>query len=829
MNTSTRKPGRNDPCPCGSGKKFKRCCGFEGLRPPAGNTQLHVAPQSIDPMARAQAARSAAEHYQAGRLREAESAYRALLERAPADAEAHYSLGCCLHDTGHLAEAATCFQKTIALQPDHALAWMSLGNVLNGQGRAGEAIPCYQKTLALQPDSADVHYNLACALQNLGQSEQALAQYEQALALSPNHPQAHNNVGCILHGQGKLGDAVVSYRRALRLQPNFVDAHYNLGCALQAQGLLADAVVHYRQVLERRPDHLLAWLNLGNLQQDGNPSEAIRCYERALALAPDRMETALTLGAALTSQRRFAEAVECYRHTLARKPDCAEAHFGLGCALMEQGHAEQAMVSYEEAIRARHNYRDAHLNLGNALRVAGRLNDAIAHYRKTLEIDPGYADAYYNLGTALQQDGDLLGALSCYEATLSFHPAYASARHNLLFTLNYLPDTDPEFIYAAHLEFGYQHDKAVVTRRDRQTPRTRRLRIGYVSPDFRAHALAFFIGPVLAHHDRGAFEVFCYHNHAIMDPMSRRLEARAEHWVPIAGLSDAEAVRRIRDDGIDILVDLAGHTGGNRLLVFADRPAPVQVTWLGYLNTTGLKAVDYRITDAHVCPLGEGESLHTEALVRLPHSQWCYEPPEDSPEVSAPPCATTGYVTFGSFHNGIKINQRVIDVWAEILATVADARLLIAGALTERRQSEIVRGFTAHGVTRQRLEFAGQQSFQDYLLSHQRVDLNLDTFPYTGGTTTCHSLWMGVPVITMTGRTLTSRGGASLLATAGLSDLIAASPGEYVRIATQLARDPERMSGLRGQLRSRVAGSPLADAARFTRDLEAAYRAMWEE
>ncbi|MHB1528911.1 MAG: tetratricopeptide repeat protein [Acidiferrobacteraceae bacterium] len=831
-----RKPGRNDPCPCGSGKKFKRCCGFGGVAPIGAyrNDVDQVPSGSItDPATVVQATARALEHHRAGRLREAESVYREILERSPRDANAYHNLGCCLHDARRPLDAIVCFQKAVALQPDHAQTWLSLGNTLNSQGKAAEAIDCFRKALAARPEFTDAHYNLGCVLQNLGRQEQALAHYQQALTLSPSHPQAHNNAGSIFHAQGRLGEAVASYRRALGLRPDYVDAHYNLGCALQAQGALDEAVAHYRQVLDRRPDHSLAWLNLGNTYKDlGQLDEAVRCYEKALALAPSPLGAALNLGAVLKTQRRFADSVNCYRNALARAPDCTEAHYGLGCVLQEQGLVEEAIACYEQAIILQSSHREAHLNLGNALRVAGRLGDAMTQYRRALDIDPDYADAHYNLGTALQQDGDLSGAIACYKAALALQPSYVSAHNNLLFSLNYLPDADPQFIYAAHLEFGHQHDKdastVVARRQSKDTSHARRLRIGYVSADFRAHALAYFIEPVLTHHNRRAFEVFCYYNGPTMDKVSHRLESQTDHWVPIAGLSDTEVVRRIRDDGIDLLVDLAGHTGGNRLLVFADRAAPVQVTWLGYLNTTGLQAVDYRITDAHVCPPGGAELLHTEALVRLPHSQWCYEPPENCPAVNAPPCATAGYVTFGSFHNGIKINERVIDLWAEILTAVTDARLLVAGTITERRRGEIVRDFATRGVTSQRITFSGQQSFDDYLLLHHRVDLNLDTFPYTGGTTTCHSLWMGVPVITVTGQTLTSRSGASLLSTVGLPDLIATSPAEYVHIATRLAGDTERMTQLRTQLRARVAESPLTDAPRFTRDLEEAYHAMWE-
>ena len=356
----------------------------------------------------------------------------------------------------------------------------------------------------------------------------------------------------------------------------------------------------------------------------------------------------------------------------------------------------------------------------------------------------------------------------------------------------------------------------------------RRLRIGYVSPDFRAHSVAYFIEPVLKYHDSGHYEIFCYYNHTVEDSVTRRLRAHTDHWRTISGLSDDEAAQLIRKDHIDILVDLAGHTGNNRLLVFARKPAPIQATWLGYLNTTGLAAMDYRITDHSASPPGITDRYHSENLIRLPDSQWCYQPPAECPPVTPLPALTTGLITFGSLHNLAKVTPEVIRLWSRVLMVIPDSRLIMAARGLNRLRLQMEERFAEDRIKSSRLELLDAMPFDEYLALHQRIDVNLDTFPYSGGTTTCHSLWMGVPIITLAGETVTSRGGASLLGSLRLTELIAKSETEYLDIAVHLGKKIEFLAAIRTGLRERMINSPLTNAQNFTKNLEQAYRDMWE-
>jgi predicted O-linked N-acetylglucosamine transferase (SPINDLY family) len=422
-------------------------------------------------------------------------------------------------------------------------------------------------------------------------------------------------------------------------------------------------------------------------------------------------------------------------------------------------------------------------------------------------------------------------AEQCYYRALQIRPDYAKTYHALLIAANYHSD-DPERIMREHLAWGEHHRslKPEENRFANPPDPQRRLRLGYVSPDFRTHSVAFFLEPLLAHHDPATVEVYAYAHVPRPDAVTERLKTRVQGWRDIHGLSDDQVADLIRQDRIDILVDLAGHTANNRLLVFARKPAPIQVTYLGYPNTTGLTAIDYRLTDALADPPGETERYHTETLIRLPHGFLCYQPPSHAPAVAPPPAAVNGYVTFGSFNNLAKVTPKVVEVWARILKAVEGARVVMknksfSDAATRERCHE---QFIRHGIERERIALRDRlTALEDHLGLYHQIDLALDTFPYHGTTTTCEALWMGVPVITLAGHTHAARVGVSLLTRVGLPELIAQNEDDYVERAVALAQDLPRLTELRATLRQRMTQSPLCDAPAFTRNLEAAYREMW--
>jgi predicted O-linked N-acetylglucosamine transferase (SPINDLY family) len=541
------------------------------------------------------------------------------------------------------------------------------------------------------------------------------------------------------------------------------------------------------------------------------------------------------MGNALAAQGQMDQAVAHYERALSLNPDYAAAHNNLGVVLAAQGQIDQAVAHYERALSLKPDYVEAHNNLGLALMVQGQADQALVHCERALSLKPDHVETHNSLGVVLVAQGQIDQAVAHYERALLLWPNYAPGHSNLLYALNYASGNDPVAVYAAHCAFAKRQEAPLSTSiqphaNDRLPER--RLRIGYVSSDFRQHSVGYFIEPVLAHHDHERFEIFCYSNNLREEEATLRLKSHADHWRRIIGLSDDLAAKQIRDDQIDILVDLNGHTANNRLLVFARKPAPLQVTWLGYPNTTGLTTMDYRLTDRFADPPGMTEHLHSEKLIRLPECFSCYQPPLEASEVVGLPAWEKGYVTFGSFNNLAKITPEVMAVWARILLAVPGACLILknAGLGGSTVQQTVRETFTGLGVAPERLELLGpDQSEKTHLERYGSIDVALDPFPYNGATTTCEALWMGVPVVVLAGRTHAGRVGVSQLSNLGLTEIIGHTMDEYIAAALRLATDLKHLSALRKELRSRMAASPLTDGQRFTNNLEQAYRVMWHD
>lgn len=565
----------------------------------------------------------------------------------------------------------------------------------------------------------------------------------------------------------------------------------------------------------------------------GEMREGVACFEHAIQLDDAFPDAYNNLGNALSVLGRMPEAIAFYERALTLRPDNATVHNNLANTLVRIGQAQEAMAHYRRALRHRPESAHIHNNLGNVLATLGKAREAIIHYQKAVALRPDNAEAHGNLANALAACGRADEACERFERALALAPNDAATYSNLLLVLNANARFDAAAVYVAHRRYAERFEdplKPSWPRHANDRSPERPLRIGYVSADLRRHSVAWFIEPVLAHHDREQFEIYAYHGHEIEDEVSDRLRAHVTRWRRLVGLADADVARGIQEDGIDVLVDLSGHTAMNRLPVFARKPAPVQVTWLGYPNTTGLTSMDYRITDRFADPDGMTEPFHTETLWRLPQSFSCYRPPAPAPAVGAAPRAETGVVTFGSFNNRSKIGPEVVALWARVLRGVPGSRLLLKGKGydDESVRQALVDGFRAHGVGGERLQLAGgNDSHLEHLRHYHRIDIALDPFPYNGTTTTCDALWMGVPVITLAGATHVARVGVSLLSHLGLTDWIAGSPQDYVEIAARRAVDAQGLGELRRQLRARMASSPLTDAGAFTRHLESAYRSLW--
>ena len=620
------------------------------------------------------------------------------------------------------------------------------------------------------------------------------------------------------------------------LQSDLVTVPEAFALALQHHqaGRLAEAGAIYRQILATHSRHADALHLLGVIaHQVGRNDEAVVLIRQAIAIAPGVSDYHDNLGVALQTLGQFDEAIASYRRACQIDPDSARVHCGLGNALWTVGQIDEAIVEARKAIQCAPDCVEAHNNLGNALKDQGRLEEATAAYLQALGFNPEFAEIHNNLGNALKDQGHPDEAIAAYRRTIQLKPDSADAHSNLLLDLHYLPGFEPEELFREHRRWEEIQSLPLakfIGRHGNDRNPERRLRIGYVSPDFREHPVAFFLESLLAAHDRGQVEVFCYADVLREDTVTKRFHQHTAQWRKIAGMKDEQVADLIRTDGIDILVDLAGHTARNRLLVFARKPAPIQVTYLGYCDTTGMNTMDYRLTDTHADPPGTTEHLHTEQLVRLPDCAWCFRPSDHSPPVGSPPTARSGHITFGCFNARPKITAEMLDLWSNLLLEAPGSRLLLKNPgfgdpSVQLRTRELL---AKAGVAHERVELLGRvPTVAEHLAQYGRVDIALDTFPYNGTTTTCDALWMGVPVVTLAGRTHAARVGVSLLSNVGLPELIAANAGDYIRIAVHLAADTTRLAELRAMLRERMASSPLMDAPRFARNVEHAYREMW--
>lgn len=558
-------------------------------------------------------------------------------------------------------------------------------------------------------------------------------------------------------------------------------------------------------------------------------------------------------------------AEEYCRQALALEPKLASAHFNLGIALRSQSKFSEACLSFKRATELRSKYGEAmdalahtyialydwpaamqvlseivaiwprkaemHSNLGSVYQAMGRIEDAIVSYEAALKLNPHLAVAVNSLGSAYLARGDFEQAEHCYRQCLAVVPGDLLVRSNLLMLLNYLPHVDAAAVFEEHCNWGRvaEGGSSQLEPVEPAALGQRRIKVGYLSPDFREHSIAYFIEPLLRHHDRSRFEIYGYSNLPIADAVTQRIKAGMDAWRDIDKQSDAEVARLIREDCIDILVDLSGHTANGRLQVFAAKPAPLQMTWLGYPNTTGLRAIDYRVTDEVADPSGE-DRFYSETLLRLDGCFLCYEPDPGAPGVAPLPALANGYVTFGSFNNFSKINPGVLQVWAEVLQQVSDSRLLLkCPALTDSKLRErISADLRALGIEAERVEFQGHtRTRQEHLALYSRVDIALDTFPYNGTTTTCEAMWMGVPVVSLLGRRHRGRVGGSLLRACGLEDWVADTRESFIEMVREKTADVRGLARLRRSLRNQLATSQLCDGAAFTRRLEGAMLDAW--
>lgn len=651
-------------------------------------------------------------------------------------------------------------------------------------------------------DATTAQQEFSTAIQHYKAGEQKAAEdiCRRILRHDPSHAEAWHMVGDVALEAGRHDEAVEFLEQSVRLDSESADAFAQLGAARQLAGDVAAAITAYRRCLSVRPNHFAAQMNLGNaLRASGDFLGAVAAFEAARDIQPDSAAVWSNLGSAYAAIGEEDAAIDCHYRAVEIEPQAAGIQY----------------------------------NFANTCRNVGMLSEAERAYRETARLQPGMAAAYNNLGSVLLDQGRVPEACTYYLQAVKLDHSRISYASNLLFAMHYEPALSTDGVFDAHCRWGAQMARTTTALTDHPRDRAldRPLRVGYLSPDFRQHSVARFIEPILINHNPTEVETFCYASVAQPDAATARLQTYRVHWRDIFAQSDEEAAEQIQEDKIDILVDLAGHTAGNRLGVFARKPAPVQVTYLGYGSTTGLPTIDYHLVDAWTDPWFQ-RSFTVEKVFRLPCGFVCFQPPATEIAVGPPPIQRNGSITFGSFNHLAKTNESVVRIWSELLRSIPNSRLVLKSQpLGDSGVRERYRDlFLKQGIATDRLDLLPHtDTYEEHLASYGEIDVGLDPFPYAGTTTTCEALWMGVPVVTLSGDTHIGRVGVSLLSRLGLNELVARNPEEYIRKAVELAGDLPRLTGLRSGLRQAMANSSLCDAAGLTEDLEQSYRTMWEQ
>ena len=666
-------------------------------------------------------------------------------------------------------------------------------------GRLAETEMVCRAILQAWPDQDAAYMLLGLSALQRGDQAGAVRLFEQAVAVNPNSDQASLYLGIVAQAQGRLAEAEAHYQRVTSASPAAADALSNLAYTWQTQGRLKEAEIACRRAIQINPSHADAWNNLSaTLGQLGRIGEAETACRQALAINANHAGALDNLAVALVGQTRYVEAEVICRRLLTLAPNYARAWNALGVVLGHQRRVEEAESACRNAVRLDPNLAEACNNLGMALRDQGRVEEAMEYFVKAVEALPGFAAAGSN-------------ALCCAQ---------------------YLPDVTPERLLEEHMKWDRQHAEPLRSSwpahsNDRDPDRP--LRLGLISMDFGFHPVGQFTVRLLEAL-RGRCHTICYSSRRNPDLLTDRIKRACDEWCEAAGLLDPDLAERVRADRIDVLFDLSGHTAGNRMLAFARKPAPIQVTWMGYTGTTGLAAIDYLLADAHQVPPG-AESYYREKVLRFDDDYICFEPMDNVPDVGPLPALAAGHVTFCSFNNPAKAGREVIRLWSRVLNRVPGSRMILKfnGFGARSTQERYSAWFAESGVDPARIEFSGWSDRGDLLAQYNRSDLALDTFPYSGGLTTCEAMWMGVPVVTCPGRTFASRHSLSHLSNAGLTEFVARDHDHYVQIAVDAVKNLDRLAKLRAGLRQQVAASPICDGRRLADNLLALLRQAWRE
>lgn len=776
----------------------------------------------------------ASEMHRAGQYERAEAMYREILAQDPGNVDAMYLLGALANQGGRPDIGVQLIGRALSRRPDAALIQFHYADALANNGEWEKAAEHFEKAIALEPEYVDAMTGLCRVYTELKRFEEAVKMGASALLIENRHAVAHNNVGNAMRGLGREADAARHYQAAVEANPSFAEAFNNLGLSLVALGFVKDGEEKLREAARLAPTLAEVHNNLGvTLANQGRFEEAIKEFETTTKLDEDHAEAHNNIGGIFRTMGRYRESLEEIEKAIELKPKVMKFHLNYAQTLKDAGRVSEAVAAIDKYLEAEPKSVFATFFKGSLQRESGDPDAGIETFRKALEIEPNSIQVLSTLGYALQERGELDEALEALNRSIAAQ-ADSQTHSNVMMVMCYHPHVTPERHFEAHRAFAKVHEDPIKPHwkpHGNSRDPERRLRVGYLSPDIRGHVVSYFTNPIYENHDHGQVEVFAYSMSPAADATTITQRATFDHWRETVGKGPDLVAEMIRKDEIDILVELAGHTANNGLPVLARKPAPIQMNAIGFPSTTGLTAVDYRLTDRLCDPPGYAERFNSETLLYLPDCFWCYEPPALSPEVGELPVKKNGHVRFVSVNNFTKVTPQVLGRWAEIVAEVKGSRILLqtSGLASAFVRERVKRIFAERGVSDDRIEMKTTVPFYQYLQVIEGCDIMLDPFPFNGGTTSCHSLWMGVPVVSLAGKMHAGRMGLSMLNCIGLPELCGADEGEYVKIAVELASDVERLAGIRAGMRERLKGSPLLDGKRYTRNLEGAYRRVWRE
>ena len=795
----------------------------------------HPVGGAVDGPRRADLAKQSVElafqHHQAGKIREAESLYRQALAVQPGQIDALYYLGVLYLQNGIHDAAEEHLSKALKKQPKFAEGHFNLGIALQEQGKLKEAAKAYGQAIKGDKRFLPAQLNLGNVYLDLEQFERAASVFNKLIKLSPKSAEAHLNLGRTWKHKGDKEEALSLYRRALELDPEYADAYLNVGVIQLERNELEDAKESFQQALVFEPHNAEAFNNIGVAwRRDGFLDHAMSCFAKASEIRPGFGDAHNNMGAMYYAFGDLDKAEAEARKGIELAPDSSAAHSVLGKILRSKGKPLESIDALNVAIKLAPDLAEPYREMGLSMSENGQYDLSMKAYEMAIERDPDDGIAHNNAGMTHILLGQLSEAIECFDEAIRAIPTFSLAHSNKLYSMTYVPGVSQDDLAQQHFAFGEIYDKEYDEANFTNSPDPdRRLKIGYVSPDLRQHVVVTFFEEVMKAHDRDQFEFYAYAEVHNPDDVTARLKGYFDHWYSTVERNHVEVAQKIMADGIDILVDLAGHTGNNRLPVFGFKPAPVQCSWIGYANTTGLKNMDYIFTTPNYVPPETAPRL-SEEIYYLPRVPTTFRPPANPPKLEGQPFERNGHVTFGCFNNAIKVGKTAIDTWSKILCAAPDTKLFLkAHAYRGEQAVETSKAaFAARGVDPDRIICEGPSEHAEYLTRYDAIDLALDPFPYNGGTTTLEALYLGIPLLALEGEAWVSRNGSAILKAMGEEDLIASSTDDYIAKAVDLARNPEKLKALRGErIHEHFVATGITDPIAQTRDVENAYRDIW--